>query len=93
MILKTRDDEIIITEKDVIAFFAEKKDGAEVKAIAPDETRTFTVTEKDLSLTKDGWDRLLVVNNYVVQFNVKRVRLCDSPDSPSKEHDEYDIDE
>ena len=93
LILKTRDDEIIITEKDVIAFFAEKKDGAEVKAIAPDETRTFTVTEKDLSLTKDGWDRLLVVNNYVVQFNVKRVRLCDSPDSPSKEHDEYDIDE
>ena len=93
MTLKTRDDEILIKEKDVFAFFAEKKDGKEIKAIAPGETRTITVTEKDMSLIQDGWDRLLLVNNYVLEFTTKRIRLCDSPDSPSKDHDEYDIDE
>lgn len=93
MTLKTRDDEILIKEKDVFAFFAEKKDGKEIKAIAPGETRTITVTEKDISLIQDGWDRLLLVNNYVLEFTTKRIRLCDSLDSPSKDHDEYDIDE
>ena len=39
MTLKTRDDEILINEKDVFAFFAEKKEGKEIKAIAPGETR------------------------------------------------------
>lgn len=93
MTLKTRDDEILIKEKDVFAFFAEKKDGKEIKTIAPGETRTITVTEKDMTLIQDGWDRLLLVNNYVLEFTTKRIRLCDSPDSPSKDHDEYDIDE
>ena len=93
MTLKTRNDETLITEKDVLAFFAEKKDGAEVKAISPGETRTFTVTEKDLSLIQDGWNQLLLVNNYMMVFNVKRVRLCDTPDTQSDNHDEYDIDE
>ena len=93
MTLKTRDDETLIKEKDIVLFFAEKKDVTETKVIAPGETRTFTATEKEITLIQDGWDQLLLVNNYVLDFNIKRVRFCDSFDTPSKGHDEYDIDE
>jgi hypothetical protein len=37
MTLKTHDDEILINEKDVFAFFAEKKEGKEIKAIVQEK--------------------------------------------------------
>ena len=55
--------------------------------VAAGKMRTFSPDTAKIFLIEDGWDRLFVVNDYVLEFEPTRIRTVKSPNSDAVEYD------
>ena len=79
--LKRRNGEQLIMEKE---FLVLRADG---DFVAAGKMRTFSPDTAKIFLIEDGWDRLFVVNDYVLEFEPTRIRTVKSPNSDAVEYD------